>query len=137
MDPLLPGLSHQPAVLLDERAKRNRPTALVAVHSFTPRLEAAPAPRPWDLGLLYNRHKALSHHTHAVLEVEASHVNATFNEPYHVSDLDDYTIPVHGEQRGLANMLLEVRNDHIAEDSGQREWAMLLARVLKAVAPRL
>ena len=74
---------------------------------------------------------------HDALEVEASHLNFTFNEPYCVSDLDDYTIPVHGEKRGLPNLLLEVRNDHLSTESGQREWADLLGHVLSAVSSHL
>ena len=127
----------QVTTLLDRRAAAGKPTALVAMHSFTPSLEAAPAPRPWDLGLLYNRHERLSRHAHDVLEVEAGHLKFTFNEPYCVSDLEDFTIPVHGEKRGLPHMLLEVRNDHIAHEAGQRAWAELLGRVLVAVAARL
>ncbi len=123
--------------LLNERARAKKPTALVAVHSFTPCLEAAPAPRPWDLGLLHNRHESLSRHVHDVLEVEANHLNFAFNEPYTVSDLEDFTIPVHGEQRGIPNMLLEVRNDHISHAAGQSEWARLLGRVLDLVSSRL
>lgn len=119
--------------ILDARDREKKPTALLAIHSFTPSLEAAPAPRPWDIGLLFNRHEKLSRHVHDVLEVEASHLSFTFNEPYCVNDLEDYTIPVHGEQRDIPNMLFEVRNDHIADEKGQREWARLLGSVLKTV----
>ena len=37
------------------------------------------------------------------------------NEPYAVSDLTDYTIPVHGEARGLINTGIEIRQDLIAD----------------------
>ena len=96
-----------------------QPTVLVAVHSFTPCLDAMPAPRPWELGLLYNRHEQLSHAVRDVLATDAAHLNVAFNEPNCVGDLEDFTIPVHGERRGLANMLLEVRNDHIANEAGE------------------
>lgn len=123
--------------LLDARDQANVETALVAVHSFTPCLEAKPGPRPWDLGILHNRHDHLSRHVHDVLEVEADHLEFTFNEPYCVHDDEDYTIPVHGEKRGIPHTLLEIRNDHISEEPGQREWAELLNRVFGAVVPRL
>ena len=54
------------------------------------------------------------------------------NEPYAVSDLTDYTIPVHGEQRGLPHVEIEIRQDLIAEPAGQRAWAERLARLLPA-----
>lgn len=123
--------------ILDDRLARQVPTALVAVHSFTPCLEAKPAPRPWDIGLLFNRHETLSRHVLDELETEASHLHSTFNEPYRVCDHEDYTIPVHGEKRGIPNMLLEIRNDNIEHEAGQLAWAELLGGILKRVAPRL
>ena len=41
------------------------------------------------------------------------------NEPYAVSDETDYTIPVHGEARGLMNTGIEIRQDLIADQAGQ------------------
>jgi len=52
------------------------------------------------------------------------------NEPYSVSDASDYTIPVHGERRGLPHVEIEIRQDLIADTSGQRAWGALLARLL-------
>jgi predicted N-formylglutamate amidohydrolase len=51
------------------------------------------------------------------------------NEPYAVSEETDYTIPVHGEARGLMNSGLEIRQDLIAAPAGQIEWADRLARI--------
>jgi predicted N-formylglutamate amidohydrolase len=52
------------------------------------------------------------------------------NEPYAVSDETDYTIPVHGEARGLINTGIEIRQDLIGDHSGQQQWAERLARIL-------
>ena len=52
------------------------------------------------------------------------------NQPYFVSDTTDYTIPVHGERHGLPHVLIEIRQDLIAEKGGQQKWAELLARLL-------
>src|SRR5262249_1997421 len=52
------------------------------------------------------------------------------NEPYAVSDLTDYSIPVHGEHRHLPHVEIEIRQDLIAEPAGQQAWAERLARVL-------
>jgi predicted N-formylglutamate amidohydrolase len=48
-----------------------------------------------------------------------------------VTDASDYTIPVHGERRGLHHVAIEVRQDLIADDKGQRLWALLLERLLE------
>ncbi len=47
-----------------------------------------------------------------------------------VSDVSDYTIPVHAERRGLHHVLIEIRQDLIAGENGQRNWAARLARPL-------
>ena len=52
------------------------------------------------------------------------------NEPYSVTDASDYTIPVHGERRGLHHVAIEIRQDLIADGTGQRNGRALLARLL-------
>ena len=52
------------------------------------------------------------------------------NEPYSLTDLTDYTIPVHGEGRGLHHVAIEIRQDLIGNVGGQRAWAERLARLL-------
>lgn len=59
------------------------------------------------------------------------------NEPYQVSDEMDYGIPVHGEKRGLFHVELELRQDLIANDEGQKAWAERLARLLPQARERL
>jgi predicted N-formylglutamate amidohydrolase len=59
------------------------------------------------------------------------------NEPYAVSDETDYTIPVHGEARGLISTGIEIRQDLIADHSGQQEWAERLTRILSEIEPLL
>jgi predicted N-formylglutamate amidohydrolase len=58
------------------------------------------------------------------------------NEPYAVSDTKDYTIPVHGERRGIPHVGIEIRQDLIVTAAGQSEWAQRLARALVAIAGR-
>ena len=59
------------------------------------------------------------------------------NEPYSVTDASDYTIPVHGEQRDLHHVALEIRQDLITAEAGQRMWAALFARSLPQAYQRL
>ena len=59
------------------------------------------------------------------------------NEPYAVSDDTDYTIPMHGEARGLINTGIEIRQDLIADEAGERQWAERLARILGAIGETL
>jgi len=59
------------------------------------------------------------------------------NEPYAVNDETDYTIPIHAEARGLINTGIEIRQDLIAHESGQEQWAERLARILGAIGETL
>jgi predicted N-formylglutamate amidohydrolase len=115
------------AAELDRRRQAGRPTALIALHSFTPVFKRVA--RAWQVALLYNRDPRLAHRLLALLKEQKGLIVGD-NEPYHVSDTTDYTIPVHGERRGLPHALIEIRQDLIAEESGQRRWADLLARLL-------
>jgi predicted N-formylglutamate amidohydrolase len=53
-----------------------------------------------------------------------------------VSDETDYTIPVHGERRSIPHVGIEIRQDLVETEAGQRQWARLLGEVL-AEAERL
>jgi len=119
---------------LDRRRQAGRPAALIAMHSFTPVFMGVA--RPWHAGVLYNRDARFAHLLMALLKREAGLVVGD-NEPYSVTDASDYTIPVHGERRGLHHVAIEVRQDLIADDKGQRAWGALLARLLPQAYERL
>lgn len=121
---------------IDERLARSRPTILVSLHSFTP--VYAGVARPWHVGTLYHHHRsmALPPLLLSLLRAEGDLVVGD-NKPYAVSDLTDYTIPVHGEARGLLNSGIEIRQDLIGDDAGQVTWADRLARILREVEAAL
>ncbi|HMD63806.1 MAG TPA: N-formylglutamate amidohydrolase [Stellaceae bacterium] len=114
---------------LERRAAANRASALVALHSFTPVFKGVS--RPWHVAVLFNRDPRLAHALAELLRAEGG-LMVGENEPYRVSDLTDYTVPVHGERRGLPHVEIEIRQDLITEPAGQRAWAKRLARLLPA-----
>jgi predicted N-formylglutamate amidohydrolase len=114
---------------LDARADRR--TVLIAMHSFTPVYLGEV--RPWQVGTLYGRDDRLAKALFRLLEAEERYVVGD-NKPYDVTDETDYTIPVHGERRGLPHVGIEIRQDLIAEEAGQAEWTELLARLLARAA---
>jgi predicted N-formylglutamate amidohydrolase len=117
------------AAALDRRAAEARTTVLVALHSFTPVFKGVA--RPWHAAVLYNRDARLARPLFELLSAEDGLVVGD-NEPYAVSDLTDYTVPVHGERRGLPHVEIEIRQDLITEPAGQADWAERLARLLPA-----
>jgi predicted N-formylglutamate amidohydrolase len=116
--------------VLDRRA--GRPSLLLSIHSFTP--ELAGQRRPWDIGISYGRDRRL-----AALILDALKANAKLvvgdNEPYTVDDASDYTIPVHGEGRGLPHVLIEIRQDGIATPADAAAWAVRLAATCAQIEP--
>jgi predicted N-formylglutamate amidohydrolase len=116
--------------VIDHRLRNNLPTVLVALHSFTPAY--AGIIRPWHIGTLYHRDTRLPPRLLKLLRSETDLVVGD-NEPYAVSEETDYTIPVHGEARGLMNSGIEIRQDLIAAPAGQMEWADRLARIFGEV----
>jgi predicted N-formylglutamate amidohydrolase len=111
-----------------------RPTVLVALHSFTP--VYAGIARPWHVGTLYHHDRILPPLLLAGLRAEPGLVVGD-NQPYAVSDTTDYTIPVHGEGRGLINSGIEIRQDLIADAAGQQQWAERLIRIFGEIEAAL
>jgi predicted N-formylglutamate amidohydrolase len=111
-----------------------KPTIIVSLHSFTPIYTGVA--RPWHIGTLYHRDHRLPKRLLRELRAEPE-LMVGDNQPYAVSDATDYTIPVHGEARGLINTGIEIRQDLITDEAGQRQWAERLIRILRKLEPEL
>jgi predicted N-formylglutamate amidohydrolase len=118
---------------LELRRRAMRRTVLISVHSFTPVFHGES--RPWHLGLLYNRDPGYAHNLSD--ELEGCGLNVGHNVPYAVSDVTDYTIPVHGERRAIPHVMIEVRQDLIEKEQGQDEWADRLSGLLLSALDRM
>jgi predicted N-formylglutamate amidohydrolase len=119
---------------IDNRLRRGIPTVLVSLHSFTP--VYAGIARPWHVGTLYQSDTRLPPLLLKGLRAQADLVVGD-NEPYAVSDETDYTIPVHGEARGLMNTGIEIRQDLIADRAGEKQWAERLANLFGEIETEL
>ena len=120
--------------VIGQRLHAGRPTVLVSLHSFTP--VYAGIARPWHIGALYHRDRVLPPLLIKALRAEPGLVVGD-NEPYAASDQTDYTIPVHGEARGLINTGIEIRQDLIEDHAGQQQWAERLARAFVEIEATL
>lgn len=123
------------AELLDARVAAGRPSLLVCLHSFTPQL-AGRAPRPWHVGTAGGADKRMAQALAAELAREAGLV-VGYDQPYAIGPDSDYGLPVHGDGRGIPAVLIEIRQDGVADDAGAAAWADRLARALPAIAPDL
>lgn len=116
--------------LIDRALSRDIVPALVSVHSFTANWRGFP--RPWHVGILWDRDPRLAVPLIAALRAEENIVVGD-NEPY-TGRLRGDTLNRHGTGRGLAHALIELRQDLIAAPEGIGEWADRLAPILSRLA---
>ncbi|MEM6385883.1 MAG: N-formylglutamate amidohydrolase [Pseudomonadota bacterium] len=112
---------------IERMAARRADTVIVSVHSFTPQLRHKPK-RPWHVGLLFADDARLSLPL-ADLLAEDANTTVGLNEPYS-GFLEGDTIDRHALRKGRQNTLIELRNDLIEDDLGQKVWAKRLANLL-------
>jgi len=108
-------------------AARRNDTVICAIHSFTPQLRGRP-PRPWEVGVLYADDARF-----ALPFLEACRAQGWCvgdNEPY-AGHLPGDAIDQHALAHNRPNVLIELRQDLIADDAGQALWAARLAPILE------
>jgi predicted N-formylglutamate amidohydrolase len=108
-------------------ARRGRATAVIGVHSFTPVFEGVS--RPWHAGVLFRKAEAFGEALAAAIATPSGALVGR-NEPYRVSLDHDYTVPIHGDARGLPSVLVEVRQDLVSDVLGIERWSYKLAAAL-------
>lgn len=101
------------------------------IHSFTPMLSEQGWLRPWEIGFIYRKPDPtqqlityLKEHTHALVGD---------NEPYNGFTHPGYTLPVHADAQGIPGVLVEFRQDLIANESGQITWSNIFINALNAI----
>jgi len=121
---------------LDAFTTRDVVPALISIHSFTPIMDGFE--RPWHAGLLWNKDQRL---VPGMLDALNAHPGlvADQNVPYSGDDPSGYTVHVHGEERGVPCVAVEIRQDLIDTHHGAQTWAGLMAgainQALKTTQP--
>ena len=100
---------------------------IVSVHSFTRQLRGRD-PRPWHVGVLHAADTRLSDPLLQLLQAEPDLVVGQ-NQPYG-GHLPGDAIDRHASAFGRRNVLIELRNDLIADHHLQHAWAARLAPIL-------
>jgi predicted N-formylglutamate amidohydrolase len=106
-----------------------RVPALLGMHSFTDVWKGTP--RPWHAGVLWERDERIAVPLLAALRAEGDLIVGD-NEPY-PGQYEGDTLWQHGTLTGLPFCSLEIRQDLIATEAGQRAWAERVARVLSPI----
>lgn len=105
---------------------------IISVHSFTPILQGHV--RPWHVGVLWDLDDRAPR---PLIEMLAEDETLTVgdNEPYDGALRGD-TMYKHAIVNGFAHALIEIRQDLIADESGQEQWAARLAPIIDAINRR-
>lgn len=118
----------------EARRATGRVDAIVSIHSFTPVYHDVP--RPWQIGLIFDDDARLARVVGDELGRIAG-LEVGLNQPYAPADRVFNTLDRHAVRRGLAPLMIEIRNDLIRTDDGQASWAALIATPLKEGLRRL
>ncbi len=119
-------------VCLKRRMASGRATTLIAIHSFTPIYLGRS--RPWQIGIVFGEDRRMADLLIGGLRTDPS-LNVGINEPYSPADQVYYTVERHAGPRELPAAMVEIRNDEIRDDAGQRRWADRLAKILVRAEP--
>lgn len=107
------------------------PRILISVHSFTPQLLGSQ--RPWYVGIAGWGDKRLAQLLFQSLS-DLCDGPIGYDQPYAIDENFDYSLPVHGEARGLHSVMIEIRQDLLTSHEGQNTWALKLRAAIDACA---
>lgn len=116
--------------LLSQRVHAQRPKLILSIHSFTPCLEHGGTPRPWEVGVLYNRDARAAHLTIEFFKGQG--LVTGDNEPYS-GRLLNATLNRHAEAQGIPSVAIEIRNNLISDPAGVEQWSQVLAALTNSL----
>ena len=103
--------------------------ALLSIHSFTESWKTFA--RPWHIGILWDRDARFARPLLDRFYAEGDLIVGD-NEPY-TGQVEGDCLCQHGTRRGLANAIVEIRQDLIRDAAGQQAWAARLARIVEMI----
>lgn len=114
---------------IEQRTHAGRHPVIMTMHSFTPVYHGKM--REVELGILHDWDTRLAD---AMLDCASRFTEMVTrrNEPYGPGQGVMHTIDTHAAPRGLYNVMIEVRNDLIADEAGQDRVARELVAMLQA-----
>lgn len=114
--------------LLAGRRKEGRETVLVTMHSFTPVYRGKA--RSVEIGILHDADARLADRMLAIAPDLTGRI-CRRNDPYGPDDGVTHTLKEHGLKNGLMNVMIEVRNDLIADRAAELQMAASLSETIR------
>lgn len=108
---------------------------ILSIHSFTPSLSSRPEEaRPWEIGILYNEDERAA--PVAIAALRARGLNVGDQLPYS-GRLLNATMNRHAEAHGRHYLGVELRQDCVVDEAGQRLFGAHLRAAVEAVRSAL
>jgi len=104
---------------------------VVTIHSFTRKIKGETIPRPWDIGLLYNKDK----NTHDIFNYYLSSKYESnligHNQPY---NLKDFSIPIESlaNEKNCPHIAIEICDDKLESSEDIIKWSKLITGAIKS-----
>ena len=115
---------HQAAAAVIEGVETRGVTPpIIMMHSFTPAM--GHAPRPWHIGILWDRDDRISSPLMHYLHTRGDLVVGD-NEPYTAASPHGYSLPVHAAGHGRPNVQIELRQDLVGDEAGLARWTEIM-----------
>ncbi len=111
-------------------ALRGIKPAIISLHSFTPTM--AGTPRPWEVGILWDHDARMASPLIEALSARGD-LHVGDNLPYSGRQRFGYSVEVHATETGLPNVLIEVREDLVADSAGAGRMAGILTDALRPI----
>lgn len=114
---------------MNQLADSREDPIIIAMHSFSPKLNGK-SPRPWQIAILHASHDPRNLGPHVIQRLrEDDDLCVGDNEPY-LGHLPGDSVDRIALRKNRMNVLIEVRQDLITDETGQHDWAERIAPVL-------
>ncbi|WP_421780656.1 N-formylglutamate amidohydrolase [Kiloniella litopenaei] len=114
---------------LDKKTNDSHKPVIITVHSFTPVYKGQK--RDVEIGFLHDKDNRFAEQLIQSFAAETSNYVLRLNEPYAPVDGVTHTLTEHALPRGLMNVMLEIRNDLIADQDTQDNMASILVKAIR------
>ncbi len=120
--------------LMELDARFGVPTLFVCLHSFSPRLEGGDTRRPWQMGVCWKNDEKNARKLIEFLQRKKPDWTIGDNAPYSLKEVQAFTLNLHADA-GRPHLVVEIRNDMLADEKNVQEIAGLLAEFIKENFP--
>lgn len=112
---------------LERLRAMSTPTVLLAIHSFTPVLDAVT--RPWQVGILWDKDRETAEQL--IDGFSRAGYTVGDNLPYSGKAPQDFTVDHHAEAAGIPHCGIEIRQDLVVDDDGIERMADVMAPIIQ------